>query len=83
MFFQEENFLSNVMRVRKLNKNLPIIENIRDKDEKINFIEMKQEEAQPEISDQSTSKTSLPKIVFHEEVIFPTQNCFYSFYLVE
>jgi len=44
---------------------------------------MKQEEAQPEISDQSASKTSLPKIVFLEEVIFPTQNCFYSFYLVE
>ena len=72
------------MRVRKLNKNLPIIENIRDKDEKIDFRQMKQEEAQPEISDQSTSKKSPPEIVFLEKVIFfRHKNCFYSFYLVE
>lgn len=68
---EEKNFLADLLQIRKILKNPPIVENIRDKDEKRVLLQLPQEEAQPQITnDQSTSKNTPPKIVFLGKVSF-------------
>ena len=68
---EEKNFLADLLQVRKILKNPPIVENIRNKDEKRVLLQLPQEEAQPQIpNDQSTSKNTPPKIVFLGKVSF-------------
>jgi hypothetical protein len=68
---EEKNFLADLLQIRKILKNPPTVENIRDKDEKRVLLQLPQEEAQPQITnDQSTSKNTPPKIVFLGKVSF-------------
>ena len=72
MIIDEKNFLADLVLKRKILNDPPQIENIRDKDEKIIFLQLPQEEEdeQKTNDDQSTSKITPPEIVFLGKVSF-------------
>lgn len=71
VLFEEKHFLADLLQLRKVLKEPPIIEHIRDKDEKMELPQLRREEAQPGISgDQSASENTPPKIVYLGKVCF-------------
>jgi len=71
VLFEEKHFLTDLLQLRKVLKDPPIIEHIRNKDEKMELPQLRREEAQPGISgDQSASENTHPKIVYLGKVCF-------------
>lgn len=72
LIIDEKNFLADLVLKRKILNDPPQIENIRDKDEKIIFLQLPQEEEdeQKTNDDRSTSKITPPEIVFLGKVSF-------------
>ena len=71
VLFEEKHFLTDLLQLRKVLKDPPIIEHIRNKDEKMELPQLRREEAQPGISgDQSASENTPPKIVYLGKVCF-------------
>lgn len=72
LIIDEKNFLADLVLKRKILNDPPQIENIRDKDEKIIFLQSPQEEDEQKTNDdRSTSKITPPEIVFLGKVVFP------------
>ncbi len=72
LIIDEKNFLTDLVLKRKILNDPPQIENIRDKDEKIIFLQLPREEEdeQKTNDDRSTSKITPPEIVFLGKVSF-------------
>ena len=77
LIIDEKNFLADLVLKRKILNDPPQIENIRDKDEKIIFLQSPQEEDQQKTNDdRSTSKITPPEIVFLGKVSFSRSHYF-------
>jgi hypothetical protein len=70
VFVEEKHFLADLLKIRKVLNNPPIIETIQDKDEKKELPQLKWEEAQPKIISDQSSKSKSPTIVFLGKVCF-------------
>ncbi len=77
LIIDEKNFLADLVLKRKILNDPPQIETIRDKDEKIIFLQSPQEEDEQKTNDdRSTSKITPPEIVFLGKVSFSRAHYF-------